>query len=99
MISDDVDFILFDVMINESYLSHDNVEDIADHLWIETVPVITTGPLANAINLVEYGFSSRIGTQTAEGLVMRPLVELKTQTGQRIITKIKYKDFNRQETK
>jgi ATP-dependent RNA circularization protein (DNA/RNA ligase family) len=93
-ISDGVDFILFDVMIGENYLSRDNVEDIGQCLGINVVPIIGAGPLADAIDLAMCGFQSDLGQHQAEGLVMRPKVELKTRIGRRIITKIKCKDFN-----
>lgn len=43
--------------------------------------------------MVRKGFKSAWGDFTAEGLVGRPLVELKGRDGSRIITKLKYKDF------
>lgn len=92
-ISDGVEFILFDIMINENYLSRDNVCDIGDALNVGVVPIIETGPLADAIDLAACGFQSTFGEHQAEGLVMRPVVELKSQIGKRIITKIKCKDF------
>ena len=39
------------------------------------------------------GFSSQWGDFIAEGIVARPKVEMKTRRGDRIITKIKYRDF------
>jgi ATP-dependent RNA circularization protein (DNA/RNA ligase family) len=92
-ISDGVDFILFDVMISEHYLSRENVQDIADHLGINTVPIVGRGTLYDAVEMTRIGFKSRIGSQIAEGLVMRPAVELISRTGQRVISKIKHKDF------
>jgi len=94
-IPDGVDFILFDVMIGGNYLERHNVEDIADKLKVETVPVIGTGTLFEAVEMTREGFQSTIGTQVAEGLVMRPVVELMSRTGKRVIAKIKYKDFPR----
>jgi hypothetical protein len=43
----------------------------------------------------EEGFKSHWGDFIAEGIVARPKVELKTRAGHRIITKLKYKDFER----
>ena len=45
------------------------------------------------INLVRSGFNSKWGEFKAEGIVARPETELKRRNGQRIITKLKYKDF------
>lgn len=91
-IPDGVSFILFDVMIG-NWLERGNVQDIADYLGIDIVPVIGRGTLLDAIEMAREGFQSRVGTQTAEGLVMRPTVELSDRRGRRIITKIKHKDF------
>lgn len=94
-IPDGVSFILFDIKINGNWLSRENVADIAEHLGIDVVPVIGRGPLQEAVALVRAGFQSNIGRQIAEGLVMRPACELLDRRGQRIISKIKYKDFTR----
>jgi ATP-dependent RNA circularization protein (DNA/RNA ligase family) len=92
-IPDGVSFILFDVKINGLWLERENVEAIGVNLGIDTVPVVGTGELLDAVHLAKDGFGSFIGTQMAEGIVMRPAVELQDRTGQRIITKIKNKDF------
>lgn len=91
---DGVDFVLFDVCINGHWLDRAAVNGIAGSLGLQAVPVI--GRVANldeAIKLVEKGFNSAWGPFLAEGVVARPPVELCTHTGERIITKIKYKDF------
>jgi len=92
-IPDDVNFILFDVMVGGVWLKREDVEDIAGHLDIDVVPIVGTGTLPDAVKMVQEGFQSRVGTQIAEGLVMRPAVELCNRMGHRIITKIKHKDF------
>lgn len=94
-ISDGVDFVLFDVLCVSSmiWLDAGSVADIADSLDVDIVPVVGRGDLRDAVQTTEIGFNSRWGDFTAEGLVMRPEVELQTRTGDRIITKIKHKDF------
>jgi len=92
-IPDGVSFILFDVLINDVWLKREDVEDIASHLGIQVVPIVGAGTLHDAVKMAQEGFQSHVGTQTAEGLVMRPAVELQTRMGHRIITKIKHKDF------
>jgi len=89
-----VDFVLFDIKISDVWLKRDAIEDIARHLQIKTVPIIGKGILEDAIELTKNGFKSIWGDFIAEGLVLRPKIELKTRNGNRIITKIKYKDFN-----
>lgn len=90
---DGVDFVLFDVWIDGWWLKRGDVLDIAEKLNIDTVPIIGSGTLQNAIDIVKEGFDSRWGGFRAEGLVMRPLVELFARNGERIIAKIKMKDF------
>jgi ATP-dependent RNA circularization protein (DNA/RNA ligase family) len=90
---EDVSFVLFDVKINGYWLSRDNVEDIADNLGIDHVPIIGSGDLYEMIEYVYSGFKSQWGDFEAEGIVARPSVELLTRTGERIITKIKRRDF------
>jgi len=90
-----VDFILFDVKVDGWWLKREDVEDIAAHLMIDVVPVVGAGTLLDAVAMARGGFESEIGTQTAEGLVMRPAVELFNRAGHRIIAKIKHKDFPR----
>jgi len=93
-IPDDVDFILFDVRVGEWWLKRDTVEDIAIQLSIDVVPKVGQGTIAEAIYFVEKGFRSRLGNLDAEGLVLKPEVELFARNGQRIITKIKTRDFS-----
>jgi len=90
---DGVDFVLFDVLVDEWWLERSDVENVADCLGINAVPVLGSGPLNLAVKMAEEGFDSEWGKFLAEGIVLRPTVELKTRAGHRIITKIKHKDF------
>ncbi len=87
------DFILFDVMIGDWFLRRPDIEDIAKKFSIDVVPILGTGNIAYAIAKVRAGFKSKWGDFIAEGLVIRPIVELKDRAGRRIITKIKHRDF------
>ena len=89
----DNNFILFDVCINNKYLSRDNVNDIANYFGIESVPVIFSGNLQKGIDFVKTKPYSTIGTAKMEGLVARPKVELYDKNGNRLIVKIKVCDF------
>lgn len=91
---DGVDFVLFDVKIGDWWLERDNVEDIAIKLGIDIVPIIDMLTLTDAVKMVSTGFKSQWGNFTAEGLVLKPATELRTRRGDRIVTKLKYKDFN-----
>lgn len=91
----DAGFILFDVNIGGIWLKRSNVEDIAAKLGIPVAPVVGSGTLYDAIDMVKAGFASTCAVESrpAEGLVVRPEVELLDRRGERIITKIKCKDF------
>ena len=94
-ISDGVDFILFDVKVGEWWLKREGVSQVANDLAIHIVPIVGYGTLHLLVHEGSAGFKSHWGDFMAEGLVARPRVELKTRSGHRIITKIKYKDFSR----
>ena len=86
------DFVVFDIKIGEYWLSRLNVEDISQKLSLDIVPLVLTGTLQEGIDLVKNGYKSAWGDFMAEGVVARPIVELKGRYG-RIITKIKHCDF------
>ncbi len=88
-----VSFILFDVNIDEMWLERYNVEDIAEKLMIKIVPIIGEGTLLEGIAMVKGGYESKLRKTPPEGLVMRPKVELFNRRGERVIAKIKAKDF------
>ena len=94
-ISDSQSFILFDIRIGDTWLQRHNVEDIASKLIIDVVPIMGKGTLSDAIMFVQGGFTSLIAEtdRMGEGLVMRPQIELLDRLGNRVITKIKFKDF------
>ena len=92
---DDVDFILFDVMINDAYLKRESVEDIANYFGINVVPVLLEGTIQDGIDYVMNNLKSTIAVNGAdlEGVVGRPKVEVLDRLGRRAIVKIKRKDF------
>ena len=89
----DVGFILFDVMIGENYQSRESVEDIAKCFGLEIVPVVMYGTLQEAVDFVKTNPDSTIGNAKMEGVVGRPLVEMRDRCGKRVIVKIKACDF------
>ena len=54
-------FVLFDVKIENWWLSRDNVNDVASKLGIESVPVLGTGTLQDAIDIVSTGITFNKG--------------------------------------
>lgn len=91
----DQDFVLFDVRVGDWWLQRKDVEDVAGKLGLEVVPIIGEGTLHEALALAKNGIKSKWGDFEAEGIVARPKVELKTRNGDRLITKIKCRDFSR----
>ena len=89
----DQDFVLFDVLCDGWWLRRDDVADVAEQLEIDVVPVLGRGTLFDAVAWAKMGITSTWGMFEAEGIVARPEVELKTRSGNRIITKIKGRDF------
>lgn len=89
----DNSFALFDIMVNGAYLARENVKEIARTLDIETVPVVFYGNLKKGIDYVKSKPDSLIGTGKMEGLVARPKLELLDRSGNRVIVKIKVRDF------
>lgn len=90
----DQSFVLFDVKIGEWWLQRKDVEEIAQKLMLDIVPILGTGTLHSMVQKTCNGFKSQWGDFTAEGIVARPATELKSRNGSRIITKIKHKDFS-----
>lgn len=92
---DDVDFILFDVMIGENYQPRETVEEIAQYFGIDVVPIVLEGTLAEGVNFVKSNRKSLVARNGAEieGLVGRTKIETLDRTGHRNIIKIKYRDF------
>ena len=87
------DFVLFDVRVGDWWLQRKDVEEIAEVFGLKIVPIIGEGTLADAIEQTRKGIKSQWGDFTAEGIVARPKTELRSRNGERIITKIKNKDF------
>lgn len=93
-----VGFILFDVNINGWWLSRKDCEEIAEKLTVPIVPLVGYMTIPDAISFVRTGFPSLIAENKqymAEGLVLKTPCGLKARNGERIITKLKQKDFRK----
>lgn len=75
------------------WLERNNVEDVAQKLGLDIVPIIGTGTLHDMVAAAKNGFMSIWGKFTAEGIIAKPTTELCDRAGRRIITKIKHRDF------
>ena len=97
-IPDGVDFVLFDIRVGDWWLKYADCAQIAECLNIKIVPMVGEFTLYEAIDLIRHGFISKWSrsclTQfVAEGLVLKPHYDFRFRNGQRIITKIKTKDW------
>lgn len=93
----DQSFILFDVNVGGIWLNRENVEAVARYFGIDVVPIILRGTMQDAIEYVKMRPASTIGTAKMEGLVGRPAFELLTANSNRLIVKVKVRDFEEME--
>lgn len=95
MYRQDQSVIVFDVLVGSWWLSEDNVLDVAIKLGLEVVPFVHRSlPLVDAIEAVRVGaVSSQWPDARIEGLVGRPVVDLFNRRGERIMAKVKVKDW------
>lgn len=91
----DKSFILFDVLIdNKWWMDTMQVREIAGILGIDVVPYFGRMTLPAIINLVEGSFQSELNVDCpAEGIVARPIETLFDKRHERVILKLKTKDF------
>lgn len=89
----DVSFIMFDALIGAVWMSRGSVEDIARCFGVDVVPIVLSGTLQQGIDFVRGEPKSTIGTANMEGVVGRPKIEMRDGLGNRIIVKIKVRDF------
>ena len=89
----DPSFVLFDVRVGSWWLERNNIANISQTYSLDLVPIVGTGNLDDLVDFCSIGFKSHWGDFLAEGVVARPTVELFSRKGERIITKLKYKDF------
>ena len=87
-------FILFDIKIGDQWLQRDDVQAIGDQLELDVVPLVGRGNLFDMIDRVKRGIPSSWNSKyNAEGIVATPALELLSTRGERLITKVKERDF------
>lgn len=84
------DFIMFDAMVNGQYVNNEDSMQIAKH-----VPVICTGTIEDCVELIKTNPQSRLGSCTMEGVVGRLPLNMYDGRGNRMIVKIKCRDFEK----
>lgn len=98
---DHAKFIVFDIKIGEWWLNRESIEQICKDLNLEVVPIMGYFTLQEAIDFVKTGFKDPIAEEDldAEGLVLKTDLNIRRKNGERIITKIKTRDFRKYEAK
>jgi hypothetical protein len=95
MYRQDQALILFDVLVGRWWLQDEDVADVASKLSLDVVPRIGT-PLSLETaweSVIEGVFTSAWNGARIEGIVGRPAVDLFNRKGDRIIVKMKVKDW------
>ena len=91
---DEQRFIMFDIKVGDWWLKRFDIEELASAYNIDVAPVIGYGSLDIMTDWVKQGFMSKYGHFIAEGIIAKTKDGLLDRAGRRIITKLKYKDFN-----
>lgn len=87
-------FILFDVLVDEKWwLDHEAVDNVSSKLDCDIVPYLGRKTLDQIVDMVRHPFPSRIGSAMAEGIVARPIEPLFDKRKERVIIKLKTRDF------
>lgn len=90
----DQSLIVFDVKVGRWWLKDEDVADVAKQLGLEVVPHIAEWTLEEAWSATRNaGYQSAWPDARVEGLVGRPAVELFNRKGERLMVKLKVKDW------
>jgi hypothetical protein len=96
---DDLGFVLFDILVNEmAWLDDSQVTDTANRLGLERAPILGYWSLEEIATNVKESIPSIVAlshgkTHQAEGIVARPVEPLYDRRAERLILKLKTKDF------
>ena len=90
-------FIFFDVMVGDIWLERTSIEEVAQAFGISVVPIIIRGTIQEAVDYVKWKPLSTVAQNDtslkSEWLVGVPLVWLQDRLWNRMIVKIKVRDF------
>lgn len=90
----DQSFIVFDVLVGNWWLQPAAVQDVASNLGFDVVPFVGEFTPAVAWYRTTHGaYESQWSGAHVEGLVGRPVVDLYNRRGERILAKVKVKDW------
>lgn len=87
-------FILFDIKIDKWWLKRFSIEEIATSLNIDVVPLLGKFTTLEIMDMVKKGFPSKIGNvPICEGIIAKTDPILMDRKGNRVMFKLKHKDF------
>jgi hypothetical protein len=87
-------FIVFDILVKGKYwLSRENIVDVCEKLKLDVVPFVGEFSIGEATQIVRNGLTSKLADVQAEGLVGRTSVPIFDTEHERLICKLKTKDF------
>lgn len=91
--NDGLSFKVFDIEINDIFLTYTNMKEVATNLGYNYVPLVLQGTIQEAIDYVLKTDKSTFSNANLEGLVGKPLGDLRDRLGKRIVVKIKKRDL------
>ena len=97
-LGENTDFNLFDcysILPSEKgfWMDELKIQQLAGLLKTNTAPSFESMTVSEAVSMVKSGFSSKHGTARAEGLILKTRFPLFDSFGERLIFKLKTKDF------
>lgn len=95
--SDTPKFIVFDIDINGYHLNRTKINEVSEKLGLDSVPIVFSGDIYDAIKFVGNNPSSRINAKhEMEGLVLElEDLDIYDSKGERIKCKCKYRDIKK----
>jgi hypothetical protein len=96
-------FIVFDIQLSGMYLSVPKMVEVADLFGLEVVPYVRIPTTLDAIDAArdrpsELAERRGLGVQKREGVVLRPLVEVTKNNGERLMAKHKNEKYEERMT-
>lgn len=90
-----INFKAFDVEIDNVFLTYDNAKEVAKKLGYDFVPIVLIGNVEQGLEYTKSNTKSTFSEAKLEGLVGKPLGDLRDRLGKRIVIKIKKRDLEK----
>lgn len=90
-------FKVFDILIDDIYLTYGTTELICKQFNYDIVPIVLEGTINDGINYVKNNNISTFSKANLEGLVGKPVGGFRDRLGKRIVVKIKKRDLEKTE--